>query len=205
MRYSYFRNLLPESNSQVTFELRHLLEGGQELFDSKDKYPIWDEDHRPELEKKIIEHYANRQIGFETFGRFKYELNVRMREIMPYYVELWKTTQFEYNPIENYNITEGSEDLTNSKGNSKANGLEKFSDTPQGSIQNLEDGFLTNATQNNSTAESSTENKSKHDMWRKGNIGVTSTQQLIQGERDIILNIDMQIIDNLKDLFLGVY
>ena len=205
MRYSYFRNLLPESNSQVTFELRHLLECGQELFDSKDKYPIWDEDHRPELEKKIIEHYANRQIGFETFGRFKYELNVRMREIMPYYVELWKTTQFEYNPIENYNMTEGSEDLTNSKGNSKANGLEKFSDTPQGSIQNLEDGFLTNATQNNSTAESSTENKSKHDMWRKGNIGVTSTQQLIQGERDIILNIDMQIIDNLKDLFLGVY
>lgn len=145
-----------------------------------------------------------RQIGFETFGRFKYELNVRMREIMPFYVELYKTTKFEYNPIENYSMTEESEDNTDSKGNTEGNGLEKFSDTPQGEVKNL-DTHLTNATQNEIKSNTTSNAKTKHNAWRKGNIGVTSSQQLIQQERDLIINIDMMIIDELKDLFLGVY
>lgn len=145
-----------------------------------------------------------RQIGFETFGRFKYELNVRMREIMPYYIELWKTTQFEYNPIENYSMNEGSEDNTDSTGNTEGKGLEKFSDTPQGEVKNL-DTHLTNVTQNEITSNTSSNANTKHTAWRKGNIGVTTSQQMIQSERDIILNIDMLIIEDLKDLFLGVY
>ena len=195
--------MIPNSNSQTTLELRHFLNNGSCLFDPNDKYPIWDEDHRPELEKKIVEHYAMRQIGFETFGRFKYELNVRMREIMPYYVEMWKTTQFEYNPIENYNMTEGSEENTTSTGTSEGQTLEKFSDTPQSEIKNLEK-YISSATQNEGKNSSEGKSDNKRTAWRKGNIGVMSTQNLIQQERDIILNLDMMIIEELKDLFLGV-
>ena len=197
------KNILPESNSQTTLELRHFLDCGQVLFDPEDQYPIWKEEHRPELEKKIIDHYAMQQIGFETFGRFKYELNVRMREIMPYYVELYKTTLFEYNPIENYNMTEGSEENVKSSGSSEGTSLEKFSDTPQSEVSNL-DKYLSSATQNEGTNKSTGASDTKHTAWRKGNIGVMSTQNLIQQERDIILNIDKLIIDELKDLFLGV-
>lgn len=204
MRIRPYQNLLPTQNSQVTLELRKFIDEGAVLFDDKDRYPIWKESHRPELEKKIIEHYAMRQIGFETFGAFKYHVNVRMREIMPYYCELYKTTLFNYNPIENYNMTEGSEEDVSNKGTSKGNSLEEFSDTPQGKIENL-DTHLSSATRNNNAGESESTGKTKHTAWRKGNIGVTSTQALIKQEREIILNIDMLIIDELRDLFLGVY
>lgn len=197
-------NILPDSNSQTTLELRHFLNNGAVLFDCTDKYPIWDENHRPELEKKIVEHYAMRQIGFETFGRFKHEVNVRMREIMPYYVDLWKTTQFEYNPIENYSMKEGSEDDVTSSGTSEGSNLEKFSDTPQSNLSNL-DNYLSSATKSEGKNSSEGKSKTKHTAWRNGNIGVTTSQQMIQSERDIILNLDKMIIDELKDLFLGVY
>lgn len=204
MRLRMYQNLLPQGNSQATLELRKFIDAGAVLFDTADRYPIWDEKHRNELEKKIIEHYAMRQIGFETFGAFKYHLNVRMREIMPYYVELYKTTLFKYNPIHNYDMEEEFNEDGNSKGTSSGEGLEKFSDTPQGKIENLET-HLTNATKNTNKANSSSENKNHSKGWRKGNIGVTSTQQLIQAERDIIINIDMLIIGELRDLFLQVY
>lgn len=145
-----------------------------------------------------------RQIGFETFGRFRYELNTRMREIMPYYVELYKTTQFEYNPIENYNMTEGSEEDVTSKGTTEGNTLEKMSDTPQNEVTNI-DNYMSSASKHEGVSSTEGESKNKRTAWRKGNIGVMSTQNLIQQERDIIINIDMLIIEELKDLFLGVY
>lgn len=204
MRKRLYKNLLPDSNSQVTLELRHFVDCGVTLFDPNDKYPIWKETHRQELEKKIIEHYYNRQIGFETLGRFKYELNVRMREIMPYYCDIYKTTQYDYNPIENYSMKEEFIDTGNHSSNSSSDMTERHSDTPQGSIDNL-DKYMSSATKSNSTGNSSGSNDNKHTGWRKGNIGVTTSQQMIQAERDITLNLDMMIIDELSDLFLGAY
>jgi hypothetical protein len=203
MRLSLFKNLLPESNNQTTLELRKFIENGAVLFDPTDKYPIWDENHRAELEKKIIEHYYNQQIGFETWGRFKFEVNVRMREIMPYYIALYKTTQYEYNPIENYSMTEEFTDNSKSTAKSGSKTTERFSDTPQSSIDNL-DNFLTTATKNDAEGNSEGNTDNKHKGWRKGNIGVTTSQQMIQAERDITINIDAMIIKELQDLFLGV-
>lgn len=208
MRWNPIMNLLPESNSETTKELRYFLDNGACLFDPEDKYPIWNEDHRPELEKKITDHYLMSQIGFETFGRFKHELNTRMREIMPYYVEMWKTTQFKYNPIENYNMEERMVDDTTSSGTSSASGLEKYNDTPMTEIANLKDHLnkhLTTATQNDSEGKSEGKSNMTHTGTRHGNIGVTTTQQMITQEREIILNLDKLIIDELQDLFLGVF
>lgn len=205
MRGSLLANILPTSNSQTTLELRHFIEAGACLFDTGNKqYPIWREDHREELNTKIIEHYANRQIGFETFGRFKYELNVRMREIMPYYIDIWKTTQYEYNPIENYAMREGSEDNATSEGETTTKALEKYADTPQNVVDNIDD-HLTTATQNDAKGSSTGKSNTKHTAWRNGNIGVTTSQQMIQSERDITINIDVMIIDELRDLFLAIF
>ena len=65
------------------------------------KYPIFDENHRAELEKKILKHYYTREIGFETVGLFKLYLNNRMAEIMPYYNKLYESETFEFNPFIN--------------------------------------------------------------------------------------------------------
>ena len=175
------KNRIPETNSQTTLELRHFINNGACLFDPNDKYPIWKEEDRPELEKKIVEHYAMSQIGFETFGRFKYELNVRMREIMPAYVKRYQTTLFEYNPIENYNMTEGSEDNTTSDGTSSGKNIEKFNETPQNKLTNLDNpDHLTTLTQNDINGSTSAKNNTKHTAWRKGNIGTMTTQSLIK-------------------------
>ena len=204
MYQTYLDHLMPSNNSKVTITLREMVAAGSIIFDPDDKYPIWREDHRAELEKKILEHYAFRQIGFETPGRFIFEINKKMREIMPYYIDIWKTTQYEYNPIENYNMEEGSED--NSTGNEKGSNkdLSKYIDTPHGKIETL-DKYLTNATDNAGSHESENKNTMKHSAWRHGNIGVTTTQQMIESERKATINVDMMIIDELNELFLGVY
>lgn len=204
MRYSLYKNLLPDSNSQTTLELRHFIEEGAVLFDPDDKYPIWQEDHRAVLEKKIIEHYYHRQIGFETWALFKYHVNVKMREIMPYYIDIWKTTQYEYNPIENYSMTEEFNDKNEGSASSSGNASERHSDTPQNSIDNIDD-YMSSASKSDTAGQSSSKNNNNHTGWRKGNIGVTTSQQMIQSERDITLNLDVEIINELKDLFLGVY
>ena len=203
MRLSLYKNLLPDSNSQATLELRHFIEGGAVLFDPDDKYPIWKEEHRKELEKKIIEHYYNQQIGFETWGRFKFELNVKMREIMPYYIDIYKTTQYEYNPIENYSMREEFIDVNEGTAKSGSKSTERFSDTPQSSIDNL-DNYMTTATKNEGEGNSESKTNNNHSGWRKGNIGVTTTQQMIEQERKVTLNLDVMIIEELQPLFLGV-
>ena len=204
MRLSLFKNLLPDSNSQVTLELRKFIEDGAILFDTDDKYPIWKEEHRPELEKKIIEHYYHRQIGAETWALFKHNVNVRMREIMPYYVEIWKTTQYDYNPIENYSMTEEFKDSSKGSASTSGKSSERISDTPQESIDNLEN-YMSSASKSDSEGKTDSATDNHHSGWRKGNIGVTTSQQMIQAERDITLNLDVMIINELKDLFLGVY
>ena len=194
---SLLNKILPNDSEHVTIELREVVKDC-DIFDRCDPFPIWDENHRGELEKKIIEHYYFRQIGFETVGRFKFYLNVRLREIMPRMNKIWKTTQYKYNPIENYNMEEGNKSKRKADGES----LGKYSETPQGPLTDLIDGkYLTNAT--HGTEKSAGEEE--YTGWRHGNIGVTTTQQMIEQERKVTIDLDLMIIDELKDLFIGVY
>lgn len=196
--------MLPDNNTGVTITLYELMQGGFCPWDHDDPFPIWDEAHRPELQKKIIEHYLFRQIGFETAGRFKFELNKMLREIMPRYVKIWATTQYTYNPIENYNMREGSTDVTDDKSTDKRGGLSQFLDTPAGPVTDL-DKYVTNATKDDASGETKHDGKFVHEAHRNGNIGVTTTQQMIEQERNITIDVDMQIINDLNVLFLGVY
>lgn len=191
------KNLIPNDSEHVTIELREVVKDC-DIFDRCDPFPIWSEDHRGELEKKIIEHYYFRQIGFETVGRFKFYLNVRLREIMPRMNKIYQTTLYKYNPIHNYDMEEGYKNKRKSDGES----LGKYSETPQGPLTDLIDGkYLTNAT--HGTEKSNGEED--YSGFKRGNIGVTSTQNLIEQERKITIDLDVMIIEELKDLFLGVY
>lgn len=197
MLVSMIRKLAPNDSEHLTMELRHVVKD-TDIFDRCDPFPIWDEDHRGELEKKIIEHYYFRQIGFETVGRFKFKLNARLREIMPRMNKIYVTTTYKYNPIENYNMEEQGTD----KRKSDSETLGKYADTPGGELDGLLEGkYLTNATHGTDKSSGSEE----HVFSRHGNIGVTTTQQMIEQERAIIIDLDLMIIDALKDLFIGVY
>lgn len=205
MLINLLRKTVPQSSEKVTMELREVVKDC-DIFDRCDLFPIWDENHRGELEKKIIEHYYFRQIGFETVGRFKFELNVMLREIMPRYIKIYKTTLYKYNPIENYNMEEGSTDVNEANNEATGESFNKFSDTPGGSINNVKDGkYLSTASHDTDSSTQTTKGKNNHSAWRHGNIGVTTTQQMIEAERKVTIDVDMEIINELKDLFIGVY
>lgn len=135
-----------------------------------------------------------------------------------------------YNMIEEYE-SERSESgsvtgqsSSSESGSSETGGANVHSDTPQSSLAipiSTGGSFtLTHATdveQNRglanseaeSTGSSSTESTGagteKHKLTRRGNIGVTTYAQLLEGYRETFLNIDMEVINELESCFLGVY
>lgn len=84
-------------------QLESVLNYGVENF--FEKYPIFDENYRTVLNKTIVGHYLNHEIGLETYALWKFELNQRLKEIMPYYNQLYKTTMYEIDPFSNMDYT----------------------------------------------------------------------------------------------------
>ena len=91
------------------------------IFDNEDRFPIYDETHREELCKKILMHYYTREICAETVGLWKLWLNNRMREIMPYYNELYKTVDMDYNPLEDVNYKRSGDKIDVNNGRTNRN------------------------------------------------------------------------------------
>lgn len=69
-------------------------------------FPIWNEQYRIELESKIIGHFFMWEIGYETVGLWKFALEQKLLEIMPYYNELYKTTVRDFDYLTDTDITE---------------------------------------------------------------------------------------------------
>lgn len=87
---------------------------------------------------------------------------------------LYHTTDVTYNPIENYDMQEAGTDSGNSSGTAG-------SDT-SGTSYDSTTAKLLNTVSSSSSASSS----SNHSLRRHGNIGVTTTQQLLQSQRDLV-------------------
>lgn len=67
---------------------------------------------RSELNQRLLNAYKYREIGFETVGRFLDELEITMKEIMPYYNQLFDTVVIMNNipsPFDNVDIVETME------------------------------------------------------------------------------------------------
>lgn len=79
-------------------------------------YPIFDENYKSVLEHKILKHYYTREICAETYGLWHLWLDDRMNIIMPYYNQLYKSEQLEFNPLHDTDIHTKSD--TSKQGNS---------------------------------------------------------------------------------------
>lgn len=98
-------------------------------------------------------HYWMREIGAETAGLFKLYLNRTMAEIMPYYNQLYKSAQLDFDPLNAYNYVETTMELENVESDGTrtdtADGKSLYSDTPQGLLDNgaiADEKYLTSAT-----------------------------------------------------------
>lgn len=72
-------------------------------------YPIFDVDYKKPLELKIMRHFYMREIGLETVGQFKFFLEMKMNEIMPYYNQLYESERIKFDPLHDTNLSETSE------------------------------------------------------------------------------------------------
>ena len=107
-------------------------------------FPIWDENYRLTLEKKILRHYYTREISAETVGLWKLWLEDKLNIIMSYYNKLYETTVFEFNPL--YNVDYRS----SGSGASAGSGYEE--------VQNTESDLTENQTSRNGSNYNEREN-----------------------------------------------
>lgn len=88
-------------------------------------FPIFDENYRKIIERKILKHYYTREICDETVGLWKLRLDTRLNEIMPYYNQLYKSELLEFNPLYTVNLEtkgnrNGKEDRNKNRDNTES-------------------------------------------------------------------------------------
>lgn len=228
------------STTKVTMELRDVL---KQVDDNGKPFVLWDFDYpsyytgadKKAFEQLVIDHYLFHQIGVETVARFKHNLKTRMREIMPYYIQRYESVALMKSiddPFGNVDIVETYEEQSSGSSsgstNDKAEKSEtkggessherRFSNTPQGSIDNIDD-YMTEATKesdmasegidstvkNEGSSKSTSTGSISHTLTRKGNQGVNTYAHDMIELRQSFLNVDMEVIGALRDLFLYIY
>ena len=218
------------------------------------QFPIFDENYRSVLCKKIIKHYYTREIALETVGLWKLKLDTMMNEIMPYYNKLYESELLKFDPFRDADYTkehEGSDsgsgtDLgeTSSRNNGTHTGTigdvgsidldetswDVYSDTPQGALTNVDNNtYLTNARKVTHEADTDTTNtrtfneatsdigSGTSELNREynntdeyidhvyGKFPGKTYMSMLKEFRETFLNIDMEIIDRLSDLFFKLW
>lgn len=173
-------------------------------------YPIFDESYRETLNNNILYYYYEDEIGVETPELFKIYLNRTLDRIMPYYNNLYKEQikMLDKGLLTNVNYEEKStRDIkTNSNSTNKGKGL--YQDTPQGAIDMTEfenQHYATNLTMNKN--DDSQEGSSNEEYLRTiiGNNGNRYPIELLRDIKNNLMNIDNLIIEELEDLFMGIF
>lgn len=200
--------------SKYTITIRNLIKNGF-VFNLND-YPIFDENYREILNKKILDHYLMSEIGLETPALFNHYLGSKLNEIMPYYNILYqKQTRLLENLENNVNLTESFnrniENESSGTSTGTSDGKTLFEDTPQGRLVQSTMDDMDHATNINfsksNDSSSSTSNGASTENYIKtvvGNNGGKYTVEILNEIKNNLLNIDLLIINELSDLFMGI-
>jgi len=182
-------------------------------------YPIFDENYRKILNGKIIDEFYNQEICTETIENWTLILRKRMDQIMPFYNQMYASTQIPYEALESMRI--------HSVGNSTLNGKETTdaninnatttengsravnSNFPQTMLAGNADyassavdsnGKTTVNAETNQNSESNSDTNSNSDTLVTGYQGAAS--DLINKYRASLINVDMMILAELGDCFM---
>lgn len=192
-------------------------------------FPIFDENYRTVLEKKILKHFYTREICEETVGLWKLRLDTRLNEIMPYYNKLYESELIKFDPLYSDNLTrtrktdfDSSRETSNNgkttsnnntqgsgNGSTSNNGNDLYSDTPQGSIVGLDEGtYLTNArkTSDNSITTTTTSNTSSGsvDSSDNGLDNLNSTEEYLEKVNGWSGTSGSELIIKYRETFLNI-
>ena len=198
------------------------------LFDFK--YDFYEESKKEQFEQKFIDYFYMREIEHATAEEFKHELRTKLNLIAPYYKQLYETElkskniEFLLNKDlketfirEVESDTEINSNFSNeSTGKTKVETLSTTNDTPQNKIDDL-DKYISSASKDKNSSdtlsedngESSTQNsntaREETTLISQGNIGTTSSAQLLRDWRGVLINIDMMILEECEELFFKLF
>ena len=206
--------------SKYTLELRYMYEDKNfNLFDFP--YNLYDNDLKPWFEEKFYQHFMFYEIGFDTIGMFKQRLMSKLNDIFPYYKQLYETEirskgiDFMLNKDlkESYVRELTSNSNSNQESNVSSNSLSTAGQLTPSLIANSQkiDKFMDSAQKDNSssnstsTGESNGNSKEEYTLTSQGNIGITSSAELLTKWRETLLNIDLMIFEECNDLFMQIF
>lgn len=154
--------IIPAKYTEVLDNLLRNEQTAPAIAEAMSKYPLYETDPdkvneygtaykvptRDELNNKILSYYRFREIGFETVGRFLFELETALNEIMPYYNQLFYSADQDFNPIYNVDYirntqrnksdtnigSQSSSTNSSATGTSTDNSKNVTSDTPQNQL-----------------------------------------------------------------------
>ena len=177
--------------SKYTTELRYICESLSGLEKSKgfndidtivknsrDKifnfqYPFYSLETKINFETDFLKCYYTREICEETFGLWQLRLQNKLNLIMPYYIELYKTLDLEYNPLVDTDVTTSY--TKDSNGNST--GSTQKTDNANSQTDNTVKFTEKTSGSNKGTTESSTENNGTETSTRETTGTETSTNE----------------------------
>lgn len=198
------------------------------LFDFK--YDFYEESKKEQFEQKFIDYFYMREIEHATAEEFKHELRTKLNLIAPYYKQLYET-ELKSKNIEfllNKDLKEtfireiesDTESLSNfsneSNGKAKVETLSTTNDTPQNRVDDL-DKYISSASKDKNTSDTSSSDngssisqnsntaKEETTLISQGNIGTTSSAQLLRDWREVLINIDMMILEECEELFFKLF
>ena len=189
------------------------------------------EQKKKEFENKFLEFYYFDEIGYKTPDRFKQRLKNYLDMGFKKWNERYKTEleveKQEINFLLNKDlieerITEGnatgtstSTSTSTSNTNNNSSNKNTVNDTPDTrftSTENFATSITTDETSSNSTntdngetTNRSNQNSNVNERFTsKGNIGVTSSAELLEKWREVIIDIDNEIIDGAEKYFMQI-
>lgn len=206
--------------SKYTLELRYLYKDEKfNLFDFP--YNLYDNDLKPWFEEKFYQHFMFYEIGFDSVGMFKQRLMSKLNDIYPYYKQLYETeisaksVDFLLNKDlkESYVRELTSNSNSSQESNATSNGLSTAGQLTPSLIANSQkiDKFMDSAqkdvaeSNSTSTGESTGNSKEEYTLTSQGNIGITSSAELLAKWREVLLNIDLMIFEECNDLFMQIF
>ena len=206
--------------SKYTLELRYLYKDKKfKLFDFP--YNLYDNDLKPWFEEKFFQHFMFYEIGFESVAMFKQRLMSKLNDIFPYYKQLYETEiackdiDFMLNKDlkESYVRELTSNSNSSQESNATSNGLSTAGQLTPSLISNSQkiDKFMDTAQKDESSSnatssgESTGNSKEEYTLTSQGNIGITSSAELLDKWRQVLLNIDLMIFEECNDLFMQIF
>ena len=216
--------------SKYTMELRTVV-NHTDIFNNLD-FPFYSEsiELKEKFKKQFIEYYYYDEIGFSTINKFVSRLHNLLSIKMDYYKQLYATElrckDIDFMLNKDLEETYEKEVNSNSQSNSTSKGSSNAINTVNSESKNLttpnqqftlENNYVDGINQNEGRSESDTtnniqsENTSKGNgkevtkLVSKGNIGITSSAELLDKWRKVLININEQIIGDCSILFMGVY